>query len=288
MGNKKIFPSLKNALVTLFSHPAIIVPFIVIAFIQLLILEIVYFIPRYPLNMFFEPIITKLWGEQFMHYPYNIAIMPKLFQYTQAPMYIFVSSFLIGVAANIIMRVNNEDKDDFGTVFKDTLKHYVHIFCGAVIAFVCVLIFSEIYELLIKKALTMDPMRGNKYKLKKIVRMLILDGAPYFNLLASVFITTFFAYVIPVIVVAKKKIFSAIVENFKLFFGAPWFTFMVVFIPSLIYVPILMLRGGTDITFTTPELSIVLLVISIFAMVAIDAIICTTLTTYYLIKKEES
>ncbi len=288
MGNKKIFQSLRNALLTLVSYPPVFIPFVVIAFVQLVVLEILYFVPRYPLNIFFEPIIAKLWGEHFLHYPFNIALLPKLFQYTQAPIYLFVTSFLIGVGINTICKINNDEKVTFGGVFKDTLKHYVHIFTAAFIAFALVLVFSEVYELLIRKALTIDPRIGNKYKLKLIVKILILEGAPYFNLLASVFITTLFAYVIPVIVIANKKVFPAIAESFKTLFGAPWFTFMVVFIPTLIYVPILMLRGGAGLSFSIPEMSIVLLVISIFAMVFIDAIIYTTLSTYYLTKKEQS
>lgn len=288
MGNKSIFQGLKNTQLTLFSHSPVLIPFIVIACIQLFVLELIYFVPRYPLNIFFEPIITKLWGEQFMHYPYNIAILPKLFQYIQGPLFLFVTSFLIGVAVNALAKVNNDEPAKFGLVLKDTFKHYIHIFIGALLAFLVVLAFSEVYELLIRKALTMDPNRGDKYLLKLIVKMTILEGAPYINLLFSIFITALFGYVIPAIVIGNLKIFPALVENFKILCSAPIFTFMVTFIPTLLYVPVLILRGGAQVSSTAPEMSILLLVLSIIVMVAIDAVIYTTLATYYLMKKEGS
>ncbi|MDP3789263.1 MAG: hypothetical protein Q8R48_02550, partial [Candidatus Omnitrophota bacterium] len=53
------------------NNPVIFTPFIFIAFLECLVLEISYFSARFPLSSIFAPIIRKFFGEQFLHYPGN-------------------------------------------------------------------------------------------------------------------------------------------------------------------------------------------------------------------------
>src|SRR3990167_8068562 len=94
---KQLIPLLKGSVDTYIAHPVILIPFLTLAFIQLLILEILFFFPRYPLSVFFNPIVRTLWGEGFVHFPNNYLILPKLFQNAQVFIYIFVSSYLISI-----------------------------------------------------------------------------------------------------------------------------------------------------------------------------------------------
>src|SRR3989338_4563138 len=96
--SKQLVPLLRGAVNTFISRPIILLPFMTIAFIQLVILELLYFAPRFPMSAFFNPIVQTLWGEKFTHYPNNFIVLPKLFQYAQAPIYIFFSCFFIAVA----------------------------------------------------------------------------------------------------------------------------------------------------------------------------------------------
>ena len=127
---RQLMPLLKGAVDTFFNNPIILIPFITIAFVQLLVLEVLYFSPRFPLASFFNPIIGTLWGAEFIHYPNNILILPKLFQNIQALVYIFISSFLIAVAIWIISAINDGKKVNFSLACKVTLRHYIHIFCA--------------------------------------------------------------------------------------------------------------------------------------------------------------
>jgi len=131
----RVIPLLRGSVDTLFNNPIILFPFLTTGFIQLLILEMLYFSPRFPLAGFFNPIVKTLWGEKFIHYPHNIVILPKLFQYFQVPIYIFISSFLIAAAVMIISDLNNGKKGDFLSACREALKHYIHIFVGAFISF---------------------------------------------------------------------------------------------------------------------------------------------------------
>jgi len=132
---KQLIPLLRGSVDTFVNNPIILIPFITIAFVQLLVLEVLYFSPRFPLSSFFNPIIWTKWGMQFIHYPNNILILPKLFQNMQVVVYIFVSSFFIAVAIGIISAINSGKKINFSSACKDTLGQYIHIFTGALIAF---------------------------------------------------------------------------------------------------------------------------------------------------------
>ena len=63
----------------------------------------------------------------------------------------------------------------------------------------------------------------------------------------------------------------------------------VVLIPTITYLPVLWLRGNISgiVDKTFPGIQLVIIIISIFATLAIDATVLTAATTVYLIKKEK-
>lgn len=280
---KNVFALLGFAINTLFQNKSILQPFIFLIFFQLLILEILYFSVRFPLKAFFGPMIGKIWSEAFLHYPFNFILLPKMFQYTEFPIYIFVTSFIIGMAILALQKLNNGEEVNEKKLLKEAFGHYVHIVVAAFISFIIVMALFKLYGLVYDRAAMIRSTTG-KFHLIKII---FTQGAPYFNLLLSIIGTVLFAYVIPIIVLEKKKIFSAIVLNFKNLFSSFWFTFWIVFLPSLLFVPILLLRNTTFLENILPELNVCMLVATIFVMVFIDAIIYTALSTYYLLKKEK-
>jgi len=255
-----------------------------VAFVQLFIIEILYFSPRYPLNVFFGPIISKIWSPAYLEYPLNFLLLPKMFQYSQMPIYIFVSSFFIAVAVGIIAAINADQKVNIGAIIKKTFSSYVHLIVAAIISFALVAVLFKLFGLVFTRAAQIRSTTGHFFMIKSIV----MGGAPYFQLLLSIFATTLFAYVIPAIVIDNKKVFSALMVNFKSLKGAFWFTFFIVLTPSLLFMPILLLRNSIPLDFFAPELRLMTLVFSVFVMVLIDAIIYTAVTSFYLVKKEEN
>lgn len=277
----KVLTLLKSSIGTLTNHGIIFYPFAIIAFIQLLVLEILYFIPRWPLNTFFGPIIGKLWSDTFMHYPINFSLLPKLFQYSQVPIFIFCSSFLIATSIKIIHLLNNEEEVKFGKVIVSLIPTYIFIVMASMISFLFVMLFYHGYSQIYARALEIRSTSGAFYWVKAT----IVHGAPFFSLLLTIVGTTLFAYVLPLLVIEKRKIFSALIENFKLVFTSPFKTFFIVFLPSIIYALILLLRNQIPFEGRVPELRAISIVVSIFVTVIIDAVVYTALTTYYLTRK---
>lgn len=277
----KVFTILRSSINTLFSTSAIVFPFSIILFAQLFMLEILYFIPQWPLNVFFGPVISKLWSVTYMHYPFNLALLPKLFYYAQIPAYILLSSFLICVGISAIMKTNNDEEVKIGAIFKQLLPSYVYIVVTAIITFFFIKLFVEGYDLIYQRAESIRSQTGPFYWIKTT----IIVGAPYFKVLLNVVGTTLFAYVFPLIVIEKRNIFSAILLNLRYVLTAPFKTFLIVLIPTLLYVLILLSRNHIPFEAQIPEMRVLSIVVSVLVMVFIDAIVYTSITTFYLIRK---
>jgi hypothetical protein len=282
--DKKIIPLLRNSVNILFSNPAILFPFMITAFIQLFILEILYFSPRYPLNIFFGPIIRYFSSEKFLHYPYNFEILPKIFHDVKQVLFVLVSSFLVGIAINTIAAINNDRKSNFRTMLKETAPLYIYIILSALVSLAMFTVCSKLNDkFLFQRALMIRSESGVFFWIK----MAVLKGAPFINLLTGIFVTTLFAYFIPTIVIKRKNVLTAFFLNFKTLFGSFWFTFIIVFIPSLLFVPFLLLNMNINSFIFFPELRIISLTFGIIIMTFIDAVIFTALTTYYLLKENQ-
>jgi hypothetical protein len=281
---KQIIPLLRESLNVYITNPLILFPFVTIAFVQLLALEVLYFAPRFPLVKFFGPLIQKLEGEAYLHYPQSFIILPKWFQIAQYFIYVLIGSLLTATAVTIISDINNQKKTAFGSALRRTLPQYVHLIIAALITFFVYQGLSGLYGLCIRRALQIRSETG----IFHFIKATVLYGSPYFNLLIGVLVTTIFAFVFPLIIIDKKKVFSAILLNFRHLWGSFWFIFLVAFIPTLLYVPVLLLRDnlGIVVNLTFEGMRLLLIVSSVLIMIVIDATIYTAITTYYLLKKE--
>lgn len=276
---------LKTAVNCLFQNPIILLPFFIIAFIQIIVLEILFFAPRYPLSIFFEPLITKLSGEMFLHYPLNFILLGKWFQKFQIPIYILVNSLLLGIAVCIIKDINSDKTLRAKKIFRKTLSSYVHLITVACISVALLLGLSKLYSLVVGRAMLIRSTSGIYFIIKKAV----ISGTPYFNLLFAIIITTLFAFVVPIIIIEKKKIFSAIVLNFKNLRRSFLLIFTVIFLSSILYIPVFLIKSSKHLfqEVFPPEVFGIMLIVSVLATLLIDAVQITAVTTYYLLEKEK-
>jgi hypothetical protein len=272
---------LNSTLRTLVSNPAILFPFCILAFIQILILQVLFFAPRYEI---FKPLVMAFDGEIFLHYPFNFIHLVKWFQKTQVPVYIIFSSFFVGMAVAIIHALNNNKKIQMKPLFRQTFAVYLHLLVAAVISITTLFGISTLYRLVLNRAIIIRSTSGVLYIIKRI----ILDGAPYFNLLFAVLVTTLFAFVIPAIVIERKKIFAALIANFKELARGGGTIFVVLFMAALLYVPVLVLEINRPMLerTATPEIWVLFIILSVFVSLIVDAIQYTAITTFYLLKKD--
>jgi len=265
-------------------HQQIFYPFITIVFINFLVLEILYFSPRYPLSVFFAPIISHIWGEGYLRYPMDLVLLPKLFYYVQVLILLFLSSFLIALIVDMVNAINNEEQVNFKVSFKRSLSGYVYIAAYSFLSLLLFKLFDKGYGLLLNRAFKIHSTAGIYFWIKKFV----FYFTPYAQFIYGIFVTAFLIYIPILIILEKKKFLGALIGNFKVLFGSFWLTFALVLVPTLFYLPILLMHSNiTSLAeMTSPEIQVVVLALNVFVTTGISIFVIAAATTYYLYKKE--
>jgi hypothetical protein len=281
--NKGVFYLLRSSIYSLITNKAIFFPYCIIIFFQLLLVEIIFFSNQFPLNNFLGPVIKTLWGEKYLHYPLNLYALPQLFQEFQVPLFIFFNTFFIAVSIGILVGLNNGIKIRLKSIYKETFGAYVHLVIASILISVLVILIFKFYGKIYLRAEMIRSDSGPFFILKRIVQ----EGAPYFSLFTSVLVTTLFAFVFPIIIVDRKKIFAALFLNFKLIFKSFWMILGITLTPTLLFALFLILRSSIHVT-EYPEIQYWLVVAGIILMALIDATVYTALTLFYLLHKESA
>src|SRR3989338_296516 len=124
--------------------PLVIMPFAIIAFLETLALEVVYFSTRTPISGVANPIIRKFFGERLLHYPQCLVILPKLFYYLQILIYVLTGAFLTAIAVNIFKNIKKELPVRADAMIRNASKHYLSFFCYAVIIIILTFLLKKI------------------------------------------------------------------------------------------------------------------------------------------------
>lgn len=277
------FALLNLSIATISKNPVILFPYLIYTFVQLLILEIIFFAPRYPLARFFGPIIARKEGMAYFQYPANYLLMLKWFHSVELIFYVFLGTLFLGVSAFIVSLINSGKEIRPRQVLKRVLGGYIHLLFQAILIMAALKLFGLGFSPIIHRAEQIQSTTGIFFWIKQAV----LSVAPFLNLLFSFCMTTILAFVIPAIVIDKKKIFSALWTNFALW--RSWGVILgVVFISGIVYLPIYLVKT-TPLALQimrVPELMGVFTVIGIILSLLIDLVQVTAITIYYLAKKE--
>ncbi len=289
--NRNPIIMLRSAANTFAMHPIVLYPFVWIILLQLFIVEIIFFAPRFPLSHFFAPLITYFNGPQYLHYPHTISLLVNWFQgeFVQYPIYILVTTFFSGAAALTIYMINCEKTVNFKIILTETLKSYVHLIIAASLSAILIFYLSSkhgLYGLIIQRTFKIQSTTGPFYLIKQI----ILATAPYCNLIMITFAISLFLLATPIIVIDKKNVISALITNFKILFGSFFQILLMMLLPTLLYLPVILLKANDKIfaKLFSPEVNVAILVLDIFITVTIDALQITTLTIFYLLQKENN
>ena len=282
----KLFQLMSQAISTAVRNPMILMPYVTIVFVQFCVVEVLYFAPRYPLSIFFVPVIERFKGEIFLHYPLNFSFIPQFYHSIQNFIFIFVSSFMVAVSSYVVFTINNGKRIKFSRALRDTIGRYVHIIFAAAVALGLFYILQHFYGMAVDRAEQIRSTDGKFYMLK----IAVIRGAPFMYLVSSMFVTALLAYVMPIIAIERRNVFMAFALNFKYLFKSFFMVCGVVIVAALFYVPFLLIRGNIAAIASSevPEMHLVALLLSIVAVALIDMVIYTSVTINYLLHKEAS
>jgi hypothetical protein len=284
--NRTPFTLLRASLNNIVQHPVILFPTATLAFIQLLLLEILYFAPQKPLSIFFGPLIKSIWSEEYMHYPQNLILLPKMFYYVQIIIYLVLGSFFLAFTSKIVSVLNVHPRVNLKSSFKETLSTYIHIFFASIISYILFQILANGYVKILNYIINIKPFGASVSFWNKT----LLWTIPYFQFLLGILASTLIVYVVPIIVIEKLKIFPAILKNFRVLFHSFPTTILIVGLPSLFYLPILALRNNVPFLMHSlaPEIQLIVIILSLLISMGVDLMIIVSTTTLYLFVKENT
>jgi hypothetical protein len=277
---------LRTTVENICQHPVIIYPSLILALTQLLILEILYFAPRYPLLHFFGPLISHIWSEEFLHYPMDLILLPKLFYYAQILVYLFGGAFLLSMTSYVVASLNTHARANLRNAYRESSRLYVHLLCSSIISLILFQVLSSGYTAAVNDLLRIKTPNPGMAVLQKT----LLWATPYMQFFIGIFVTTLLVYVIPIIIIEKEKIFTAVAMNLAVLLRSFRTSLLVVLVPTLFYLPILVARNNVEAlaNATLPEIQIFIIALGILVTMAIDLVVLTTVTTHYLYLKESS
>ena len=250
------------------SKPIVLLPFLIIAFLDGLALELIYFSSREPLARIAGPVIRKFFGEAFVHYPGNLVILPKLLYYAQILIYIFIGAFLAGITVNIVKNIRTALPLKLEALINNALKRYLPLFIFAVIAVVSMFLLKRVNVYFF-------------YKLPAFILALIL----FFS---NIVLQAFLVLTIPIIVIKKKGLFKALGESVILGLRNFLSIFTLISLPFLVYLPVTLLKTGAPklMEKTFPEISLLISSLGIILSVVMECFIIICVSQFILDKEK--
>ncbi len=263
---------------SLLENPGIFLPFLLFALAEFAALLLIFNSPRVPLIKIFGPPIRTFWGENFLHYPTNFLLLPKLSALSRMFLAVIFGSFTTGAAIAIIIKAKHP--------FKQALKKYASLF-------LIVLIFSGFYYFL-QKAIFIALA---KYFIAGHSRLLFLKSGLWLgpiifciNFMLAIFIQAAFTYAIPAIIIDNKKFFPAILRSFRFFKKYFFVTLVLVGAPLLLYLPIAVFNFNAAVLMSKlyPEIILLIAILGIvISSLIIDLLVTLTTTLLYQSEKEK-
>ena len=259
--------------------PVVLAPFAIIAFLELLALELLYFAPQKPLMYLANPIIRKFFGPSYTHYPNNLLILPKFFYVAQLAIYIIFGVFLSAITVSLVKNIRRKLPLTMKAVLRNNYARYAsYLMYGIFIALVVyfsrkgsIYLFSKFFAFVSSHI----PMTISKYL------PILLPPALY---IANIIINVFFILVIPIIVIKRSMLIKAIGES--IYYGFRYFLklFVLMFVPYLLYFPIALLKNfpGTIATRVHPEALLWISVLGIVMVMFIECFIVVCVSQFIL------
>jgi hypothetical protein len=258
-----------TTLKTLRENPNILIPFLMVGFVDTLILALVYLAPRPPLSSLLAPPIRAFWGEQFLHYPFNLFLIPRLFNYVHTISTAFIGVLMTGLAIGML----KEAKEGLnpGILFNliKSLRLYLRLLVIWLVMFGLITVVFKGLPLILQ-----------------LKQRAALQIVLYAGFLISILIETIFIYAMPAVMIEEKRTWSAIKRSTTFARSIFLPTLLLVVIPTLIYIPMLILRGKLPLLMSKffPEVVLIILGLGIIISVVIDCLITCSTTILFLNK----
>ncbi len=236
--------------------------FLAVAFFDLIALTLLYFAPSPPVSNVLAPIIRTFWGEDYLHYPQNFVILPKLFSHAHFLISTVLGVFITGV---IIKKIEADTLgQELSTLLAASriLKRYLSLVAIWLVSY-------GIFVFALKGILPLLPHN-----------LWIQLGAGF---LLGLLIQSMLAFLLPALVIVENGFFKAAWEG--LLFGLKniAFTSALIFVPMLFVLILSIARLFVPVFIQVhPELVLWVLAVGIVISLVVDILITSSATLLFL------
>ena len=250
-------------------HPVILTPFAGLALIYSGILAAAFLAPQPPFSVVFSPLIRAFWGEQFLHYPVNLMLLPRLFDYGKCAADLFLGITMTGIAVSLILQAHEGVAPDWWTGIQRAGRRYLRLIGVWSLTLACAL-------LAVKLASFTSFLTGS--------RKFVFAA----ELLSAAAVQMVFVFAVPAIIIENRKITVSVARSVALLKRYPFATAALVVIPNLLLFPVLYIEGNpvNIVERMLPEAVLYLLSFRIAAVIAADCAITAASTVLLLAHRE--
>jgi len=219
------------------NKPIILLPYFILAFFETLSLELIYFSTRKPLISVAGPLIKKLFGEAYVHYPGNIFILPKMFFFMRITLYIFLAVFLSAITVNIVKNIKTNLPLKAKALIKNALNQYLSFVGYGILVILSVFALRFLDTSFVSRVINF----ADRYL--PGIKATAGPGLRLFTMFfINVGITTFLISTVPIMVTRQKAVLRALGESISLGFRNFFVIFPLIAVPSFLYSPVLLLK----------------------------------------------
>lgn len=242
-------------------------PFLFTGILYTTVMVLLFLAPRYPFSVVFAPIIKAFWGEHFLHYPFNLFLLPTLFNYAKNAVDFTFGLIMSGITVSMAAQLFQSTNPGWFLGLKKSVKRYFRLLCIWLVTFLFIYAFSKTLILALDRF---------TISVKAVILLMFFFG---------VVIQAVFACAIPAVIVENKKIFMSFKRAIALLKNYPVKLLFIVLGPNLILLPFLFinLRGIMEKSF--PEATLFFLVFKIFCILAADLVYTVSITVFFMKNK---
>ncbi len=246
---KKALKAIKQSCGLVRNYSFLVTPFALFAILEGLALYLLFLAPQDPFAKVLAPPITRIWGEQFVHYPWHLLKLPQLFYYVKLFLSFLPGIFLSAIVVGLVGDIKTEQVPKY----RRHVRSGFHRFLGLAVIWALGIGVLKLIEFIYIKAIGLGDSK---------VYLTILQYLVYF---LTFWAQTLFLYAIPLIVLTKQSLLKVLLNNFRYLkrLFAP--TSVCIFIASFIYLGLYIFEK--DIiglaARTSPEMIVVILAIGI-------------------------
>ncbi len=263
-------------------NPIVFLPFIIIGFLETLVLEMIYFSVRWPIAPIMNPVMRKFFGEASIHYPGNLAILPRLFYYNQIGIYILISVFLIAISIQIFKNIKADLPLVTNALIRNASKRYL-TFAAYGFTVIIFMIIAERCEVFI----FVKFVRLLSRHLISIPQQIYLFFQTLLIFFTNIIIQILLVLTVPLIVIEKQPLFKSIAGSLTMALGNLLTIIGLLIPPFLLYLPIVLLKAFSFaiINKTFPEINLLITFLGIVVSMFVDCFIFLSASQFLLDKK---